>query len=82
MLAHLGPQNFVLPPSCPKSDIFSAGIVLVELLMAGIAGDGPIWTLGMLRPVGPVPLKPTVDKAAVALLETGNCNRLYLPDSI
>lgn len=50
--------------------------------MAGIAGDGPIWTLGMLRPVGPVPLKPTVDKAAVALLETGNCNRLYLPDSI
>lgn len=38
--------QFVLPPSCPKSDIFSAGIVLVELLMAGVAGDGPTWTLG------------------------------------
>lgn len=41
-----GAQHFVLPPSCPKSDIFSAGIVLVELLMAGVAGDGPIWKLG------------------------------------
>eukprot|EP00435_Cladocopium_sp_Y103_P028622 s2705_g7.t1 len=44
-----GPQNFVLPPSCPKSDIFSAGIVLVELLMAGVAGDGPIWKTSMER---------------------------------
>jgi len=41
--------SFVLPPAHPQSDIFSAGIVLVELLMAGVAGDGPTWKTAMER---------------------------------
>ncbi|CAE7802084.1 gcn2 [Symbiodinium sp. CCMP2592] len=41
--------SFVLPPAHPQSDIFSAGIILVELLMAGVAGEGPSWTTAMER---------------------------------
>ncbi|CAJ1387628.1 unnamed protein product [Effrenium voratum] len=41
--------QFILPPSCPKSDIFSAGIVLVELLMAGVAGERQPWNTSMER---------------------------------
>ncbi|CAE7365010.1 unnamed protein product [Symbiodinium natans] len=41
--------SFVLPPANPRSDIFSAGIILVELLMAGVAGDGPTWNTAMER---------------------------------
>ncbi|CAK8988725.1 unnamed protein product [Durusdinium trenchii] len=63
--------QFVLPPSCPKSDIFSAGIVLVELLMAGVAGDGPTWKTSMERVSVIGSLRDGRDAALPMALTTG-----------
>lgn len=41
--------RFVIPPACSCADIFPAGIVLVELLMAGVAGKSPAWGTAMER---------------------------------
>lgn len=41
--------GFVMPPACPCADIFPVGIVLVELLMAGVAGKSPAWGTAMER---------------------------------
>jgi len=47
--AGAGSVRFELPPACPGADIFSTGVVLLELLMAGVAGDGPAWGTVMER---------------------------------
>jgi len=44
-----GSVRFELPPACPTADIFSAGVVLLELVMAAVAGDGPAWGTAMER---------------------------------